>query len=81
MPRIEFEADTEEQLLALAWRWVMGPQQQPGDWYLIRLTRRTCAAASSVRCSTPFVGRIAGVCFARSQSFPRVTKPSSWMPS
>jgi hypothetical protein len=25
MPRIEFEADTEEQLLALAWRWVMGP--------------------------------------------------------
>ncbi len=31
MPRIEFEADTEEQLLALAWRWVMGPQQQPGE--------------------------------------------------
>lgn len=30
MPRIEFEADTEEQLLALAWRWVMGPQRQPG---------------------------------------------------
>ena len=28
MPRIEFEADTEEQLLALAWRWVMGPQRQ-----------------------------------------------------
>ena len=27
MPRIEFEADTEEQLLALAWRWVMGPQR------------------------------------------------------
>ncbi len=27
MPRIEFEADTEEELLALAWRWVMGPQQ------------------------------------------------------
>jgi len=25
VPRIEFEADTEEQLLALAWRWVMGP--------------------------------------------------------
>ncbi len=25
MPRIEFEADTEEGLLALAWRWVMGP--------------------------------------------------------
>ena len=25
MPRIEFEADTEEQLLALVWRWVMGP--------------------------------------------------------
>jgi hypothetical protein len=30
VPRIEFEADTEEQLLALAWRWVMGPQHQPG---------------------------------------------------
>lgn len=27
MPRIEFEADTEEQLVALARRWVMGPQQ------------------------------------------------------
>jgi hypothetical protein len=31
VPRIEFEADTEEQLLALAWRWVMGPQRQPGQ--------------------------------------------------
>jgi hypothetical protein len=30
MPRIEFEADTEDELLALAWRWVMGPQRQPG---------------------------------------------------
>jgi hypothetical protein len=30
VPRIEFEADTEEQLLGLAWRWVMGPQRQPG---------------------------------------------------
>ncbi|MGH2428826.1 MAG: hypothetical protein ACRDGV_08075 [Candidatus Limnocylindria bacterium] len=30
MARIEFEADTEEQLLALAWRWVMGPQREPG---------------------------------------------------
>ena len=30
MPRVEFEADTEEQLLALAWRWVMGPQPQLG---------------------------------------------------
>jgi hypothetical protein len=30
VPRIEFEADTEEDLLALAWRWVMGPQRQPG---------------------------------------------------
>ena len=28
MPRIEFEADTEEELLALARRWVLGP---PGD--------------------------------------------------
>jgi hypothetical protein len=25
VPRVEFEADTEEELLALAWRWVMGP--------------------------------------------------------
>jgi hypothetical protein len=31
VPRIEFEADTEEQLLALAWRWVMGPRHEPGD--------------------------------------------------
>lgn len=31
MPRIEFEADTEEELLALAWRWVMGPRHEPGD--------------------------------------------------
>jgi hypothetical protein len=31
VPRIEFEAETEEQLLALAWRWVMGPQHQSGD--------------------------------------------------
>jgi hypothetical protein len=30
VPRIEFEADTEDQLLALAWRWVMGPQRQSG---------------------------------------------------
>ena len=29
MPRIEFEADTEEQLLALARRWVLGPSNQP----------------------------------------------------
>ena len=27
MPRVEFEADTEEQLLALARRWVMGPSR------------------------------------------------------
>jgi hypothetical protein len=27
VPRVEFEADTEEELLALAWRWVMGPQR------------------------------------------------------
>ena len=31
MPRIEFEADTEEELASLAWRWVMGPQRQSGD--------------------------------------------------
>jgi hypothetical protein len=30
VPRIEFEAETEDELLALAWRWVMGPQRQPG---------------------------------------------------
>ena len=30
MPRVEFEADTEEELLALAWRWVMGPARDPG---------------------------------------------------
>ena len=28
MPRVEFEADTEDELIALAWRWVMGPQRQ-----------------------------------------------------
>jgi hypothetical protein len=31
MPRIEFEADTAEELLALAWRWVMGPERQLGE--------------------------------------------------
>jgi hypothetical protein len=30
VPRIEFEAETEDALLALAWRWVMGPRRQPG---------------------------------------------------
>ena len=30
MPRVEFEADTEEELLALAWRWVMGPARDAG---------------------------------------------------
>jgi hypothetical protein len=30
MPRIEFEADTEEELLGLAWRWVMGPPRELG---------------------------------------------------
>ncbi|MGI8871922.1 MAG: hypothetical protein ACR2KI_04895 [Candidatus Limnocylindria bacterium] len=29
MPRVEFEAETEEALVALAWRWVMGPRRQP----------------------------------------------------
>lgn len=28
MPRIAFEADSEDELVALAWRWVMGPQRQ-----------------------------------------------------
>lgn len=27
MPRVEFEADTEDELVALAWRWVMGPRR------------------------------------------------------
>jgi hypothetical protein len=31
VPRIEFEADTEQQLVALAWRWVMGPQRRSGE--------------------------------------------------
>lgn len=31
MPRIEFEASTEEELVALAWRWVMGPRKEPAD--------------------------------------------------
>ena len=35
MPRIAFEADTETELLDLAWRWVMGPSRgadsSPGD--------------------------------------------------
>ena len=30
MPRVEFEADTEDELLALAWRWVMGPARDAG---------------------------------------------------
>lgn len=30
MPRIEFEADTEAELLALARRWVMGPNAPSG---------------------------------------------------
>jgi hypothetical protein len=28
VPRIEFEAETEDELLALAWRWVMGPGRE-----------------------------------------------------
>ncbi len=31
MPRVEFEADTEEELLSLAWRWVMGPPRQAAE--------------------------------------------------
>jgi hypothetical protein len=31
VPRIEFEADTEEALLDLAWRWVMGPARHAGE--------------------------------------------------
>ena len=31
MPRIEFEAETEEELVALAWRWVMGPQRRSDE--------------------------------------------------
>jgi hypothetical protein len=29
VPRIEFEAETQEELVALAWRWVMGPAGPP----------------------------------------------------
>jgi hypothetical protein len=31
VPRVEFEADTEEELVALAWRWVMGPRRDADD--------------------------------------------------
>jgi hypothetical protein len=31
VPRVEFEADTEEELLSLAWRWVMGPKRDRDD--------------------------------------------------
>ena len=31
MPRVEFGADTEEGLVALAWRWVMGPKRELDD--------------------------------------------------
>jgi hypothetical protein len=31
VPRVEFEADTEEQVVALAWRWVMGPKKELDD--------------------------------------------------
>jgi hypothetical protein len=27
VPRVEFEADTEEELVTLVWRWVMGPKR------------------------------------------------------
>ena len=27
MPRVEFEADTEEELVSLVWRWAMGPRR------------------------------------------------------
>jgi len=27
VPRVEFEADTEEELVSIAWRWVMGPRR------------------------------------------------------
>jgi hypothetical protein len=31
VPRVEFEADTEEELVAIAWRWVMGPKRELHD--------------------------------------------------
>jgi hypothetical protein len=31
VPRVEFEADTEDELVALAWRWVMGPERHAGE--------------------------------------------------
>ena len=37
MPRVEFEADTEEELVALAWRWVMGPERTAADDIPVRV--------------------------------------------
>jgi hypothetical protein len=31
VPRIEFEASSEDELVALAWRWVMGPHRESRD--------------------------------------------------
>ena len=31
MPRVEFEAASEDELVDLAWRWVMGPRRQPSS--------------------------------------------------
>jgi hypothetical protein len=31
LPRVEFEAETEDELVALAWRWVMGPERHAGE--------------------------------------------------
>jgi hypothetical protein len=31
VPRVEFEADTEDELVSLAWRWVMGPKRDRED--------------------------------------------------
>jgi hypothetical protein len=28
VPRVEFEADSEDELVALVWRWVMGPKRE-----------------------------------------------------
>jgi hypothetical protein len=40
VPRVEFEADSEEQLVSLAWRWVMGPRRVAGPNKVMRRVAR-----------------------------------------
>jgi len=54
VPRIEFEADTEEQLHSLVWRWAMGPRhttsatEGPGDQADLR-RRQLAEALNGIR--------------------------------